>query len=1308
SGLPTAIASDIVVTGPSGFSRALSASGALVDISPGRYVVSARPVRTGEGTFAATPSEQAVDVMANAPPSLASVSYGFAPAVVGVTVRGLPANAGSAITLTPPNGVEVNIGGTSRHTGLAGRWSLRADAVKSGGFTYLPTPATAENTLLPGDSVGLGVDHVLATGAIAFVVSGLPSGSNATYAINGPGGTRTSTGTSTITDLDPGQYTISAPVVDGSGGRFRPQPATQLVTVAPSLVATPATISYAAVTSTLVLTVSGAPTGSSDMLRVTGPNGFARMLGATSTLSDIAPGSYTITALDIVQPTATWRALTATTVRSITGEATDSVGVQYAVATGSLAVSMSGVPAGSNGVATISGPGGFSRAMTSSATLVGLVPGDYILSAAPVTANGDSYAASPATQSVTVQASLVAATVSVVYRVRAAALVVRIDGMPSGAEGMVRVSGPNFFERTLSGTTTLEGLTPGTYTISASEIVQPSAVYRPSPSNVQRTLLVDSRDTVNMTYAIATGMVAVTVSGLPAGTNANMQLSGPNGYLVPVTSTSTFVRLVPGTYALVASTVSASGTSYVPAPQTQQIPVAASPNAAGATVTYGAATPNGATLVVSISGAPAGGSPSVTITGPSGYTRTVTSTTTITSLAPGVYNATAASFTVGSSTYTPSPSSAQRTLASGGSDNIGVTYTTTAPPPPGQLAVTINGLPSGVNADVVLTGASSSHNIASSSTITGLAPGSYTLSAATVTNGSTTYTAAPSSQSVTITSGATSNATVTYSTASAPPPGGDDLSVEFAYLTQAVQRPDGSVPLVAGRDALLRVFVKNSRTNLLRPDVRVRVYDGATLLQTVTIPAPELMVRTALAEGALGSTWNTVIAAANVRTSLRIVADVDPSNAVATDGDRSNNVWPRGGTPQAVSVNSVPAFNVRFIPVTVGALSGNISAASMSQYLRQTKMLHPLATVTADVRLPFTSSASVMQANDDNDAWLTVLSEVNALRASDNAPSNMHYYGVVKVGYTSGIAGLGYVPGRAAIGWDHMPSGDGVAAHEWGHNFSRPHSPCGVSGDASYPYSGGTIGYYGWNSTSNSLVAPAATDYMGYCNNNWTSDWSWNKIMTYRQTSGLMSNVTTDAGGEGLLVWGRVVNGRVVLEPAFRVKAPVTARATNGLFRVEALDANGARLLDIPVDAPLVDHSNGAERQFAVVVPWSAELDATLTTLRVHDVRSPLAAAARTSDAARRAGARAGDVRIESEQADPGARIERTASRERLQWNRAAYPMAMVRDVATGQTIAFLRQAGDAFAPRGRTVDIVLSDGVRSVVRRVRPGAQPE
>ncbi len=53
----------------------------------------------------------------------------------------------------------------------------------------------------------------------------------------------------------------------------------------------------------------------------------------------------------------------------------------------------------------------------------------------------------------------------------------------------------------------------------------------------------------------------------------------------------------------------------------------------------------------------------------------------------------------------------------------------------------------------------------------------------------------------------------------------------------------------------------------------------------------------------------------------------------------------------------------------------------------------------------------------------------------------------------------------------------------------------------------------------------------------------------------------------------------------------------------------------------------------------------------------------------------------------------------RVRWDATKYPMAMVRDAATGEILSFLRKPGDWFVSRGEAVDIVFSDGVRSEKR---------
>jgi hypothetical protein len=69
---------------------------------------------------------------------------------------------------------------------------------------------------------------------------------------------------------------------------------------------------------------------------------------------------------------------------------------------------------------------------------------------------------------------------------------------------------------------------------------------------------------------------------------------------------------------------------------------------------------------------------------------------------------------------------------------------------------------------------------------------------------------------------------------------------------------------------------------------------------------------------------------------------------------------------------------------------------------------------------------------------------------------------------------------------------------------------------------------------------------------------------------------------------------------------------------------------------------------------------------------------------------------------DPAGTVERPrADRARIRFNASQYRGAMVKDAATGQIIAFVRNSGDEIVTRnGRAIDVVYSDGVRSVTRR--------
>ena len=203
--------------------------------------------------------------------------------------------------------------------------------------------------------------------------------------------------------------------------------------------------------------------------------------------------------------------------------------------------------------------------------------------------------------------------------------------------------------------------------------------------------------------------------------------------------------------------------------------------------------------------------------------------------------------------------------------------------------------------------------------------------------------------------------------------------------------------------------------------------------------------------------------------------------------------------------------------------------------------------------------------------------------------------------------------------------------------------------------------------------------------------------MNYRSASASLTSTGSGEIGDGLLVWGRVVDGRIEMEPSFRVKAPITPAPRGATHQVELLDANGTALLAMPVEASEVDHTTSGheQRQFAVVLPWSATLEQRLQQVRVRDVRVPMRTAVQRASAALPSAVGARTLADE-----PSAQLDRAARQIRVRWDNPAYRMAMVRDASTGQIMGFVRRQGAVVATGGRNVEVVFSDGVRSVVRR--------
>jgi hypothetical protein len=712
--------------------------------------------------------------------------------------------------------------------------------------------------------------------------------------------------------------------------------------------------------------------------------------------------------------------------------------------------------------------------------------------------------------------------------------------------------------------------------------------------------------------------------------------------------------------------------------------------------------PSSGSLRITILGLPGSAPAAVTVTGPNSFNQAVTTSQTLTQVSPGVYTITATGVTVGASTYDPSP--ATQTISVAASQASASVFYSQAT---GNLAVTINGLGTSRTATVTVSGPGGYNQpVNASTTLAGLDPGSYTVTAGSpVSIGCATHTPSPDSQTVTVLARNTATATVSYG--SPPADGSVNLCIGGMYVTQSVQDVNGTVPLVAGRDGYLRVFVIADRSNSVMPVVDVRLYNSGGLFSTLTIPPSAFSVPTSIDESSLVFSWDTTLSGAIIQPGLAVEAEVNPAGPTAIpETDLGDNIYPASG-PLALNIQSVPPLDVTLVPVYQrgNQLMGRVTAANKDSFLVITQRMHPIDTFSAVVHAAYTTTTSLtLQANNSNGAWGTILGEIDALRIAEHSPR--YYYGVARVTYSSGIAGVAYVsvagttPGsgqRAALGWDYLGpsmSGSIVAAHELGHNWGRNHAPCGgpAGVDPNYPRSDGTTGAFGMDVAAKTLEASNLADIMGYCDPKWISDYTYRGVMSYLRSPSppILSSVTSADIQPCLLVWGRIENGEIVLEPAFQVNTRPSLPVGRGPYVLEGRDPAGQQLFSLPFNPKAVADVPAPQQNFAFAIPLSSGGVDRLSSIIVSGRGRQAVLADSTGT-------------IPQDSTSPVVVATRVGTdRVSLRWDSRTHPMVMVRDPNSGEVLSFARGGNAELATAKRQVDLLVSSGVRSQLRRTR------
>lgn len=625
--------------------------------------------------------------------------------------------------------------------------------------------------------------------------------------------------------------------------------------------------------------------------------------------------------------------------------------------------------------------------------------------------------------------------------------------------------------------------------------------------------------------------------------------------------------------------------------------------------------------------------------------------------------------------------------------------TATFHPPFGSLVVTVSGLPAGATGNVTVSRSGFPAVPAQSGVaIGGLGIGSWTVTAAQVSHGGQVYVAQPATQAVTITAGGTTQATVTYGRSTL------NLTVYSAYITQAVQTMERTVTLVAGRDAYLRVFVIANQTNAERPRVRAKLWHGNTEVWGSFISANATGVVQEANEGSLASSWNIPIPGNLIQPGLRLWVDVDPDGTVA-ESNESDNEYPLNGSPVTIPVTHVPLIHWTFLRVAWGipnfphGPAGDLDGGNYESYILDARRLLPLHDWGASIRNGiFSGGSGPLQSDGGN--WSALLNALGALKITEWWNANSYYVGAVKLDYTQGTNGIGYVPGspsntqaRAALVTDHPDYRGFVYAHELGHNLGRLHAPCGGPSDpdAGFPYPGGIIGAWGLHLPGLIPKHPGAThDIMGYCEPKWVSPYTWGRILDWRAAApSVMATPVAQGGAEdGLVVWGRLTPDGLILEPAFRSVPTAQGAPQPGSWLVEGFDRAGMLLFRQPFAPMEVPHlPGGREEHFAMVLPLGAARADRIARLRVS---SPLHVVERVSG-------------WTPAVVEPDAEVRAMqAGARRVTWREERYPMVIVRDAASGEILGFGRGGALDVLSGAARLDLQFSDGVSGRgVRRI-------
>ncbi|MDE2761834.1 MAG: Ig-like domain-containing protein [Gemmatimonadota bacterium] len=383
------------------------------------------------------------------------------------------------------------------------------------------------------------------------------------------------------------------------------------------------------------------------------------------------------------------------------------------------------------------------------------------------------------------------------------------------------------------------------------------------------------------------------------------------------------------------------------------------------------------------------------------------------------------------------------------------------------------------------------------------------------------------------------------------------LSLPVVYLNQAIQRPEGDVPLLPDRDALLRVFLVGDQENaFFEPEVFATFMRDGEEVHRVVMQSEQDRVPTVVDEGDLIKSYNAVIPAKYFEDGTEFVVVADSAEVIPR-AEGSQTRFPETGSA-ALNVIEVPPLELTVVPVLYAddpdssIFEWTDSIDDDSENVGLFKHSFPFSEFGASSW----DTAYVTSLDPTEDAW-EILLDLETVYKSAKATGYWYAVADSKEGYVRGIARLN--------GWvSYGKPWDTELAHEVGHTLNLRHAPCGgPSGvDPDFPYDNGSIGMWGWDSRDSSLVSPyTRRDIMGYCyEQGWLSDYYYEKVIDLREDKeGDPQEGRAGAGPEGrmLVLWGGVLDGELRIEPVHSMYTTPTLPRETGPYTLEGVTSGG-------------------------------------------------------------------------------------------------------------------------------------------------------